>query len=164
MQNFSALRLGEPNVPTYIIYNSQIDTLLGLNFKNGYENDATYENIGGDGTVPKPGPEWACQNWAQTNQYPVICHDLYSTDASNFDHSGMSYNPYVHDLIFKAANDEDWEQLKGNYYERSPKVTVTRANESDFNSPSKYEIHNDVRSFVRRPFKQMDREIIRKEK
>lgn len=149
-EKYTSVRLDEVGVPTYIVYNSLISTVKGLDFSKGYNKDPSYINEGGDGTVPKTGPEWVCNQWNQS--YPVICHDIYSTDDDNFDHSGISYNPYVHRLIYEAAQEEDWTQLKGNYYYRSPHVDIHSIVQDNIKIPINYTIREDIRPFMRTPF------------
>ena len=99
-----------PKVPLMFIYNSGISTKMGLNFKNGYDNDPVSISVDGDGTVPAKGVKWACEHFASTEN-PVLCYDMSSSD-SKFNHMGLGDNEYVNDLIYKYVNVKDWH-LKG---------------------------------------------------
>lgn len=143
---FSSKRLAEPNVPVYMIYNSRLETLLGLDFSKGIDQEPDHINAGGDGTVPQNGPEWVCENWKQKSELPVVCFDTANDDSEEFDHSGMSYNPYVHELIFNAANDIDnWTQEKGNKFIQGPHVSIFRSIPGNHSSFAEFQIREDIR-------------------
>ncbi|KAH0787467.1 Lecithin:cholesterol acyltransferase family protein [Histomonas meleagridis] len=92
----------DPGVPLLMIYNSYIQTLIGLSFENGYDSDPINLYTSGDGTVPSKGPEWGCKNWAADKA--LICYD-FKNSASDFNHGGLGKNAYVKELIYNYTNN-----------------------------------------------------------
>jgi len=129
MQNVEISKI-EPKfigVPTYILYNSGVDTPKTLVFNKGYGEDPDTLMTPGDGTVPAQGPEYVCNKW-KSDKFAILCHDL-KQGGDDFNHEGIGTNPYVHDLIFKAIIDskgaKDWINKKGTSFVTSPLVKVT---------------------------------------
>jgi len=112
-------------VPTYMLFNSGIETLHELKFNEGYDKDPVMTYQPGDGTVPSRGPLYACDHWG-SEKYPIVCHDL-KNSGDDYKHAGLGMNPYVHELIFKAAQDlkgDDWINVKGTTYIEAPHVDI----------------------------------------
>lgn len=104
-------------LPTYMIYNSGVDTTYQMKFKSGTWDDPEFTKQPGDGTVPAKGPEYACNNWKDNNGKPIVCHDV-KNPGEDWEHAPLSTNDYIHQLIYNAANDlpeNDWINLKGNW-------------------------------------------------
>lgn len=100
----------DPMVPVMFIYNSGLSTKMGLNFKNGYNNEPVKMSVAGDGTVPAKGIQWACRNFGSTVN-PVLCYDMDTSDPQ-FNHMGLGDNSYVNELIYNYTNIKNWH-LKG---------------------------------------------------
>ena len=116
-----------PNVPTYIFYNSAIDTVYQLNFKKGYNKDPTLTYQPGDGTLPSRGIEYVCNKWSST-EFPLYCHDLNNKN-KNFGHTELSQNYYVMDQMYSVSIDQndDWVHKKGSFKIISPYVEATNS-------------------------------------
>jgi len=117
--NLSRLYPKPPGVPTMIIYNTAVDTEFFYHFKNGWEKPAIIKHEGGDGTILRQGPEYACKNWPA----PIVCIDLYR-DHDDFNHQPLASNPYVHKLIYDATSNNDWIRDQSRTLIRSPYVIV----------------------------------------
>ncbi|KAH0791836.1 Lecithin:cholesterol acyltransferase family protein [Histomonas meleagridis] len=134
-QELSRKAPGSLHLPTYIIYNSAVQTNFIVNFKNGWDKPAKQIPVPGDGTIIAKGTQWACQNWP-VDEYPLYCEDLYR-DNEDFVHQPLAANPYVHDLIYKLHTNDDWINTKGRYRITSQYIVV--------NKNMTYEARTDIR-------------------
>ena len=112
----------DPGVDLMMLYNSKVDTALTMNFTNGYDEDYEVINTEGDGTVPAVGPVWGCNNWK--NDKSLICYDVAQAD-KDYDHSGMSTNEAVLDIIYKYISDDTWVNAKHHRMVTAPKIEFT---------------------------------------
>ena len=96
----------DPGVPLMMLYNSQVDTRMGMNFKDGYDKNYVIEYGEGDGTVPAIGPKYGCDHWGGNN-HPVVCIDV-REKTKDFNHAGMSTNSLVHDIIYEYITSDEW--------------------------------------------------------
>ena len=99
----------DPGVDLMMLYNSKVQTAMTMNFTKGYEEDYEVVYAEGDGTVPAVGPKWGCENWK--NGKSLYCVDIAKED-KEFDHSGMSTNQYVLDIIYNYITNDDWVETK----------------------------------------------------
>lgn len=109
----------DPKVPIMLLYNSGHETLIGLNFEKGLDEDPTEIYTKGDGTVPYEGPFWCCNNWKKDKA--ILCYDMKS-DSNSFTHSGLGNNAYVNELIFNYTNFDNWHLKKGARFIEAPLV------------------------------------------
>ena len=95
----------DPGVPTYLLYNSQINTPRTIHFLNGWDKPFTILNGKGDGTVLSDGFKYPCYKW--NDSHALICHDIY-IDNDKYNHANQLQNPEVLDLVFKIVQDDSW--------------------------------------------------------
>ncbi|KAH0792266.1 Lecithin:cholesterol acyltransferase family protein [Histomonas meleagridis] len=113
----------DPGVPLLVLYNSKIQTLIGLNFNNGYNNDPTEIYTDGDGTVPSQGPVWGCNNWASNKA--IVCYD-FKNPSDDFNHAGLSRVKYSLEVIYNYTNNinvGNWHTKSGRRFITAPMVT-----------------------------------------
>ena len=111
------------NLPTYIIYNSGIDTIQSIYFKDGYDKDPILNNQKGDGTLLEKTVKYICDQW-NSNKYSIVCHDLKNSD-DEFSHSELGNNIYIQELIYKISQDEsNWNNIKGLTFKESPLIKI----------------------------------------
>lgn len=130
----------DPGVDCYIIFNSVLPTLVGLNFSNSTEannkneidvnflgvkktlklnnnQDEEWGNIqgimgDGDGCLSKEALYYGCKTWK--SGHTVLCHD-YQTLNQSYGHGAMLTLPDVLDDIYNNIIDSSWRQRKGNF-------------------------------------------------
>ncbi|EAY21334.1 Lecithin:cholesterol acyltransferase family protein [Trichomonas vaginalis G3] len=93
-------------VPTYILFNSVLKTIYGLNYSaagNWSVPEVIYTN--GDDTLSAESLYYPCKNW--DDGHPLVCHDLQIND-EKFSHAGQLSQPSVIDIIWKVTKDESW--------------------------------------------------------
>ena len=105
-----------PGVPTYILFNSVLDTPQGWNFANGWDEEGTLLYSKGDGTLSKESLYYACDNW--DSNYPTLCHDLEIND-TQYSHAGQLVMDDVQEILYQAILDDSWivkgkHLIKGN--------------------------------------------------
>ena len=111
-----------PGIPTYLIFNSGVDTQFKFHFKKGWDKPPKEIFVEGDGTIPSKGLDWACHNWS-VERAPLICLDTYRDD-SNFEHTPLSANPYIIEKLLELLTTDDWTKTKGRKIIRAPYVVV----------------------------------------
>jgi hypothetical protein len=81
----------------------------------------------GDGTLPADGSQWACENW-DYSQSPLVCIDVLNPHL-NFGHYPMTYNRYVHELLYNSTIQKDWAVNKnGKTIVKAPFVQFGKGN------------------------------------
>jgi hypothetical protein len=123
-----------PDLPTYIVYNSAIQTELAWHFRKGWDRFPESRPAGGDGTIVGETIEWACRTWGVRGG-PLRCMDLYR-DHDAFAHTPLASNPYVVELIANLSGDAEWPRESGRRVVRAPYVVVDGAG---------YAIRRDIR-------------------
>lgn len=98
-------KLTPTGVPTYILFNSVLNTPYGMQFED-WEKPPTILNVTGDGTLSGESLYYLCNNWGK-DPHPVICHDL-KIDDNKYSHAGQMTQPDVVDIIFKVLKDDSW--------------------------------------------------------
>jgi hypothetical protein len=111
-----------PELPTYIVYNSAIQTNLIWHFRKGWERSPASRPAGGDGTIIGESLDWACRTW-NVSSGPLRCIDLYR-DHDAFAHTALASNPYVVELIANLSVDAEWTRDKGRRAVRAPYVVI----------------------------------------
>lgn len=124
------------NLPTTIVYNTGMPTNLLIDFRYGWNNTPVFELGKGDGTIPSNGAEWACDHWDHKNT-PKICIDL-DNHEKRFNHQPLTYNPFIHELIFNLTSRSDWINFTGRTDIKLPYIKILKNNT--------YQIRNDIRS------------------
>jgi len=81
-----------PGVPTYMIFNSAMETSLKEWFKKGFQKDPVRETVSGDGTVLAKGPKWAAYNWPASGTFIAV--DVYR-DSPDYSHMSLVSNSYL---------------------------------------------------------------------
>lgn len=127
------------NLPTMIIYNTGYPTHWLIDFKNGWDKSPVFEIGKGDGTIPSKGAEWACEHWDH-KKTPKICIDL-DNHEKRFKHQPLTYNPFIHELIFNVTSRSDWINMTGKTQITLPYIKILKNNT--------YQIRNDIRSLSR---------------
>lgn len=92
-----------PDVPTVVIYNSAIETVIGYNAKT---EEQVFDR--GDNVVLADGPEYACQNWKKAQ---VVCHDFNKND-KNYGHVTMLMMHESVQLHMNYILDDSWKNNK----------------------------------------------------
>lgn len=106
-----------PNIPLAIIFNSKIQTLSFLDYKKGFDKSPTkYFEVDGDGSLLAKGARYACDNWSSENR-TLLCIDLNKSDKRTCDHTGMTSNLKVIELLFNLTEKETekWWKTKGKF-------------------------------------------------
>ena len=109
--------LNDYDVPTTVIYNSGIDTIRHVKYPNGIKRMPHYDMSPGDGETLADGAQYICKRW--TN---IRCIDL-KNNGYMFKHRKLMKNPYVVDLIVKAALGAAFS-VRGRLNEVAPYVNV----------------------------------------
>jgi lecithin-cholesterol acyltransferase len=94
---------GPLDVPVAIVYNTKIQTIIGIDDTPG--NDGFLYG-GGDLMVNSAGPEWACR-WKSPK--PVECLDLHSDELLT-NHLTMLWNPITIDFVISHATNSSWHR------------------------------------------------------
>ena len=128
------------NLPTTIVYNSGNPTNTFFDFKNGWDKAPVMFQGRGDGTIPSKAAEWVCDNWDHKNT-PKICIDLDNHDR-RFDHQPLTYNPFIHELIFNLTSQSDWVNFTGRSDYHLPYIKILKNNT--------YQIRSDIRPLTQR--------------
>jgi hypothetical protein len=68
----------DPEVKTYVVYNSAVKTVLGINTKTRKKSKTK-----GDGTVTAAGANWICKNWKNVECIDVGEQSLHHNDLKN---------------------------------------------------------------------------------
>ena len=129
----------DPGVDSYIIFNSALPTIIGLNFSNSTEsnlNDVEINFLGvkktvkldrkenddwgnlqaimgeGDGCLSKEALYYGCNAWK--SGHTVLCHD-YNTLNETYNHGALLTLPDVLDDIYQNIVNNSWRQRKGNF-------------------------------------------------
>jgi lecithin-cholesterol acyltransferase len=123
-----------PELPTYIVYNSAIQTDFVWHFRKGWEKQPASRPVGGDGTIIGETLDWACRNWS-IRSGPLKCIDLYR-DHDAFAHTPLSSNPYIVELIGNLSENGEWAREKGRSIEQAPYVVI---------NGDKYIVRKDIR-------------------
>ena len=124
------------NLPTMVIYNTGVPTHVRLEYNRGWDKWPDYVTDRGDGTIPANGAEWVCEKWDHTRN-PMVCVDL-DNDHQRFNHQPLTYNPYVHELLFNVTTRNDWiEKKSGKTVIKLPLVDILK-NET-------YRVRDDLR-------------------
>lgn len=131
--------LEDPGVDTYIIFNSALPTLVGLDFSNTTQTTANEIDVNflgvrktlklennrndgwsnvqgimgdGDGCLSKEALYYGCHAWK--SGHAVLCHD-YQTTNETYNHGAMLTLPDVLDDIYRNIVDDAWRKKKGNF-------------------------------------------------
>ncbi|KAK8839161.1 hypothetical protein M9Y10_032088 [Tritrichomonas musculus] len=131
--------IDDPGVDSYIIFNSLIPTLVGLNFSNSTEvtsneidinflgvkktlklnkrNDDDWGNLQaimgeGDGCLSKEALYYGCKAWK--SGHTVVCHDYKSLNET-YNHGALLTIPEILDDIYQNIVNDSWRQKKGNF-------------------------------------------------
>ncbi|OHT04951.1 Lecithin:cholesterol acyltransferase family protein [Tritrichomonas foetus] len=126
------------NLPTTIVYNTGMPTHILFDFKRGWDKSPTVEQGRGDGTIPSNAAEWACDHWDHKNT-PKICIDL-DNHEKRFKHQPLTYNPFIHELIFNLTSRSDWLNFTGRTDYHLPYIKILKNNT--------YQIREDIRPFA----------------
>jgi len=94
-------------VPTYIYFNSGINTVYSADMSKGW-NNVKVKYSKGDGTVPSEPLKRLCKDWESKGQ--TICKD-FATSSTSFNHGGFGNNPVIEDLVFNVTNDVKTNQF-----------------------------------------------------
>ena len=94
-------------MPTYILYNSGIETVYGLKFNASWSERPSVVEIPGDATISAKAVEWPCNFWNRTEGAPLICMD-FNMSTSPFSHQRLSTNRGVIETIFNLTNIDPW--------------------------------------------------------
>lgn len=115
--------IGE-KIPLSVIYNSQVNTLSLLQFKEGWDKNPTrvYKKVG-DGTIQVEGPKYICNNWKTENR-SLLCIDLNNPDESKYVHSALPQNPNVQELLFNLTSKHS-DNKKVDWWKRTGKIQIT---------------------------------------
>jgi pimeloyl-ACP methyl ester carboxylesterase len=105
--------LDDPDVDSYVIYNSAVSTTKTLVFKHGYDKPPLYIRGPGDSTVPAATIHYICNRWKGAHNRTVVCHDLKVPE--RFDHAGMIVQPAYIDLLYHVAVNDSWK-VGGSHY------------------------------------------------
>lgn len=110
--------------PLSVIYNSQVNTLSLLQFKEGWDKNPTrvYKKVG-DGTIQVEGPKYICNNWKTENR-SLLCIDLNNPDESKYVHSALPQNPNVQELLFNLTSKHS-DNKKVDWWKRTGKIQIT---------------------------------------
>ena len=100
-----------PGVPTYILFNSALQTPLGWDFSQGWDKKGDLLYVLGDGTIAKDALYYGCNYWG--DEFPTLCHDLLIED-EDYSHAGQLVKDDVQDIIYNALVDDSWI-VKGNH-------------------------------------------------
>ena len=111
-----------PGIPTYLIFNSGVDTQFKFHFKKGWDKPPKEIFVEGDGTIPSKGLYWACHNWS-VERSPLICLDTYRDD-SNFEHTPLSANPFIIEKLLELLTTDEWTKSKGRKIIKAPYIVV----------------------------------------
>ena len=114
---------------------ADIDAKGGGIPKNGWDKAPVMFQGRGDGTIPSKAAEWVCDNWDHKNT-PKICIDLDNHDR-RFDHQPLTYNPFIHELIFNLTSQSDWVNFTGRSDYHLPYIKILKNNT--------YQIRSDIR-------------------
>ena len=95
-----------PNITTYIIYNSGVLTLNQLDFNKGFNKKPQSIFSKGDGTILSDSIEWICKKWSETNN--TFCYDLNNNDSS-FIHHNMVSNDVINNLIYQITTNSSFQ-------------------------------------------------------
>jgi hypothetical protein len=123
-----------PDLPTYIVYNSAIQTDFVWHFRKGWDRTPSERPAGGDGTILGETLDWACRNW-NISDGPLRCVDLYR-DNDDFAHTPLASNPYVVELIANLSENREWATESGRKIVRAPYIVV---------NGEKYVVRKDIR-------------------
>jgi lecithin-cholesterol acyltransferase len=94
-----------PGVPTYLLFNSVLETPLGYNFKNGWDKEGIPLTTTGDNTISKDSLYYPCDKWKTS--IPTVCHDIKIND-TKYSHSGQIVLDDIQDIIYDAIRDDSW--------------------------------------------------------
>lgn len=98
-------------VPTYLLFNSVLQTQYGASFTNGFDKKYTPLYGLGDNTIPKQSLYYACNNWRDGK--PIVCHDININD-TKYTHSSQLKQKDVMDIIWQVFKDDSW-QVNGTF-------------------------------------------------
>lgn len=122
------------DVPTFIIFNSGVETPHKLHFKKGWSKPPTVIPGEGDGTILSDSLYWACENWS-TDKAPVMCIDTYR-NSPDFQHTPLTSNPYIIEKVIELLTTDEWTHHKGRKITRAPYIVIEN---------STYKIRSDIR-------------------
>jgi lecithin-cholesterol acyltransferase len=94
-----------PGVPTYILFNSVLETPLGYNFKDGWDKPGVPLTTLGDNTITKDSLYYACDKWKTS--VSTVCHDIKIND-TKYSHSGQLVCDDIQDILYNAIKDDSW--------------------------------------------------------
>lgn len=107
--------LNDYELPTTVIYNSGINTLRRLEFREALRKYPNVEFTGGDGMMLSDGAKFICSRWSS-----IRCIDV-NNDGWFWRHQRFLNNPYVVELVVNASIQPDWA-VKGRIQETSPDI------------------------------------------